>query len=1187
MEDSGDGMDWQPTPHNQAPLTGNNQSLWVNRAVIGSLLARAPAHNTVPTRPLARSTPTNSISGIRTPYTGNNQTPWIGRAAVNSLLASKAPALHTFPISSLAHPTPINSIAGIPVGPDVLRVPFRIHRNAPVLPLTEPASTDRTVPLIANYTSTYHQERLVAAGGRRAFFEVAPARRRSFDEFAENEDVVTQTNQIRIPGSFPADTPPQYRQRAPDRTGLLPLPLMPGQTERSFITDVTTTCNAVAGALSNIALHSSRQIVYGLSAGAQVAYHNKRRVIEATRGARIAARRGGQIAVQTFRAVARSANIYKRRLVEFVVVRRPDSPALNPATVPMNARATEAATSGPAQNLTNASAAESTDFGELADSAESAELATPDLSEPPKVNLFVLIESQIGSDNESEESGSETGSDSGSDSGSESGSEDWAREKDDGDLSMRLEVPVALNYGPRLLDEGSDHGQSQTIEYQQPAPAPSVPRHDPTALTLCSMNLFMKHHLLEDHLEDYPSSLSDASIVSDAETVLPEAIPAEDDVMEYHETAQDDSGTTAPTDTVPLDVISMGKHSTGDYEVPSCDSSVLSDALTVSPPPEIKKKKSVRFFASPNSGAPVNSVKYIEEDSLADTTVDSSDLPEQHDHSDEESEVEAAGDDDMADMRIEFSTAEDLQVSWAGAVKVEQSPGDALAGRVEEDVEPTEGMVDEQSMDIDDQVSRVVNPTPDRPTAEGSKIFRAVDMTCKAVVGLFGRWAPNRVRDPTHQVLDREESSEAKIEEETIDTSSAVDVKHETSPQSSITSAVRVEDGSSLETSIITAVQERLFISPQRTVRREREAAEELQRKEDEAAIMAQLEYETKVAEKRAAIARAEAEAKRNAEEAERKLRAEAAAAQASWLTKMGRKIVPADTTLIQPLSAVWERQLNEGMRQRPTDQLATVSTGTVLRRRDFGTVLPRSGDNPSGWLNDDMVLAYLQLLIDWALKRCDHKRNDTPKFHAFTHFLYHNLAQDGYQKVARWAGRAKLGGKKLLEAEYIFFPVNTGNHWTLIVVSPTRKTIEYYDSMNPQDDTSHPKIATIKLWLRGELGADYRDQEWTTRAVAGPQQENMNDCGVFTVTTAKMILTGWEPKGSYRAVHIPNQRKRMLVELMKGSLDGEFAPVIGGAGGSPVVETAPVPIATGAARSGTGTGTLRRSQRRASNGGL
>ncbi|KAL8941593.1 MAG: hypothetical protein Q9216_002144 [Gyalolechia sp. 2 TL-2023] len=286
------------------------------------------------------------------------------------------------------------------------------------------------------------------------------------------------------------------------------------------------------------------------------------------------------------------------------------------------------------------------------------------------------------------------------------------------------------------------------------------------------------------------------------------------------------------------------------------------------------------------------------------------------------------------------------------------------------------------------------------------------------------------------------------------------------------------------------------------------------------------------------------------AEEAERKVKEEARqravdeARQAEERIRLGIRRMPTGT-VIEPLTTAWEDQVARAMQTGLSSQreLARTSAGESIRRRDFGHVLPQSGvDSPAGWLNDTIITAYLQAVVDYGQKMRGVRRGTLPRVHAFNTFFYENLSGKGYDGVRRWATRAKFGGKDLLNMEKIFIPINKGgNHWVLAHVNPQSKTIEYFDSFH---GSARSVFDNIKVWLRGELRDAFVDSEWTLSQGCGPVQRNGSDCGVFCATTAKMIVLGVDPM-AFSAADIPTQRRRMLAELMNGGFDGEFTPHI------------------------------------------
>ena len=330
---------------------------------------------------------------------------------------------------------------------------------------------------------------------------------------------------------------------------------------------------------------------------------------------------------------------------------------------------------------------------------------------------------------------------------------------------------------------------------------------------------------------------------------------------------------------------------------------------------------------------------------------------------------------------------------------------------------------------------------------------------------------------------------------------------------------------------------EELTISTRRSSLRRREKEDRAQKRRDAIA-----------AEEKARKDKEEAEEKARKEKEEAEERTRIKAEEEKERKKTGGRRMPIER-VIQSLPTGWDEKIRINMAKGMREQLAMTSVGNPLTRRDFGMALPQhgTGDDPSGWLNDEIISGYLQAVVDHGHHAMGHPRGAKPRMHAFTPFFYTTLKERGYDAVKRWSSRAKIGGNDLKNVEYVFIPCNPSRiHWTLVVVSPVRKTIEVFDSMH---GSSLDKVNTTKMWLRGEMGRSYVDSEWTVvedpkypGRGKGPVQDNPNDCGVFTVTTAKMLVLGVDPM-AISAADMPLQRRRLVAELLNGGFSGEFKP--------------------------------------------
>jgi Ulp1 family protease len=343
----------------------------------------------------------------------------------------------------------------------------------------------------------------------------------------------------------------------------------------------------------------------------------------------------------------------------------------------------------------------------------------------------------------------------------------------------------------------------------------------------------------------------------------------------------------------------------------------------------------------------------------------------------------------------------------------------------------------------------------------------------------------------------------------------------------------------------------------ERELEEEERAAEEAKARKERERIEAEEEKKRlRKAEEEAKKAEAAAEKQRLKEEAKKAAAAEAEERRIAHEAKLAAKraslaeefedededLIDA-LQLISTLSADWEEKIHREMSVKNlAHTVATSPDGAELSRRDFGSLLPQEGtsDDPSGWLNDEMINGFLSTIVTTKKNREGHKKGrDVPTFEAFASAWFTTYKQQGMGKLARWSKRKGIDGKNLLKCHRIFFPINTGNHWMLLIISPAFRTIEFLDSL--QSSANRTKFFSIaREWLQMELQSNYKASEWTELDSESMRQTNMNDCGVFTcfnaLASAKYL--------SFELVnpnHMDKARKLMAAILIKGRLEGEF----------------------------------------------
>ncbi|CAJ0936290.1 unnamed protein product, partial [Mesorhabditis belari] len=156
-----------------------------------------------------------------------------------------------------------------------------------------------------------------------------------------------------------------------------------------------------------------------------------------------------------------------------------------------------------------------------------------------------------------------------------------------------------------------------------------------------------------------------------------------------------------------------------------------------------------------------------------------------------------------------------------------------------------------------------------------------------------------------------------------------------------------------------------------------------------------------------------------------------------------------------------------------------------------------------SQWLNDEVINAFLSLLVDRS-----EKSSKYPKAYTFNTFFYKNIRDPnkGYKSVARWTRKVDIFAK-----EVIFVPVHLDVHWCMAIINMIEQKIEYYDSM-----------------------AGYSDSDQFFRQDC-PQQKNGYDCGVFSCLFAEYASR--QADLTFTQADINYYRKRMVWEICNANM--------------------------------------------------
>lgn len=182
---------------------------------------------------------------------------------------------------------------------------------------------------------------------------------------------------------------------------------------------------------------------------------------------------------------------------------------------------------------------------------------------------------------------------------------------------------------------------------------------------------------------------------------------------------------------------------------------------------------------------------------------------------------------------------------------------------------------------------------------------------------------------------------------------------------------------------------------------------------------------------------------------------------------------------------------------------------------------------SPDGWLNDDVITAYMNLI--------NRSRDHVYCYHANFYEWYVNRDKKNPNTTKRLQEQNR---KRIENKQLVMLPVNvSGNHWILAVINFRYKKprVLVYDSL--KTTVSQKRADEIAGTLSCLVSSRVQD---TLRAyiMNGPKQANFSDCGVFVCVTAEYIARG--ARLTFGSSNMPFLRYKIFVELMHGKLENE-----------------------------------------------
>ena len=197
----------------------------------------------------------------------------------------------------------------------------------------------------------------------------------------------------------------------------------------------------------------------------------------------------------------------------------------------------------------------------------------------------------------------------------------------------------------------------------------------------------------------------------------------------------------------------------------------------------------------------------------------------------------------------------------------------------------------------------------------------------------------------------------------------------------------------------------------------------------------------------------------------------------------------------------------------------------------------------PNQRLNDEVINFFFQLM--------QQKFENSLFFNTYFYQILTNPNETGYNfnKVRKW--NRSVDKTSVFEMKQLFIPCNiTYNHWTCVVVTLEHKTIDYYDSLrNDMNSTVSNKIQMYLNDLKQEilLNEDHKNhevQQWTLRNNFShngsvPLQNNATDCGVYMCVYVYCIAHNIPFHFDYD--DIATLRERITFSIMKCNLYEPF----------------------------------------------
>ncbi|KAJ3195181.1 hypothetical protein HK101_000891 [Irineochytrium annulatum] len=195
----------------------------------------------------------------------------------------------------------------------------------------------------------------------------------------------------------------------------------------------------------------------------------------------------------------------------------------------------------------------------------------------------------------------------------------------------------------------------------------------------------------------------------------------------------------------------------------------------------------------------------------------------------------------------------------------------------------------------------------------------------------------------------------------------------------------------------------------------------------------------------------------------------------------------------------------------------------------------------PAGWLNDEAINGYLNLM-----------GQRHPKVKFMSTFFYTTLVQGGkydYTRVRRWTRKTPRG---VFAYDRVCVPINRGNsHWSMAAIDITTGRLTYHDSLRSTTSTAilnHLLHYLQDEWVDKILPSSPAEAWDTGRwqiATSGqrdPRQMDGGSCGVFVCMFARRIagevVGSSDGGGSWGQAEVDRLRRKLAFDLVEPFLE-------------------------------------------------